>query len=105
MFNRPVRQYRDYIGTPQETMSYDELQSSQNVLSFALKTIQEYLKTRQDKQTLNLITIANCSIMILHGIISMSNSGTLPYMIRDFGKSLKTFIDETMGSILWPPEG
>src|SRR4030065_1667859 len=24
MFNRPIRQYSDYIGTPQEALSYDE---------------------------------------------------------------------------------
>jgi AcrR family transcriptional regulator len=105
MFNRPIRHYLDYIGTPQEAMSYDELQSSQNVLSFALKTIQAYLETRRNKQSLNLTTVANRSIMILHGIITMRNSGTLPYMIRDFEKPLDRFIDEIMESILWPPEG
>ena len=77
MFNRPIKQYSDYIGTPLEEMSSDEFHNSLKVLDFAVKVIRDYLKTRPDlnPDDAKFLTIQNISAM--HGIISLHNSRVL----------------------------
>jgi hypothetical protein len=41
MFNRPVKQHSDYVGTPLEELSSDEFRNSLKVLTFAVKTIRD----------------------------------------------------------------
>ena len=42
MFNRPVKQHSDYVGTPLEKISSDEFHNSLKVLTFAVKAIRDY---------------------------------------------------------------
>ena len=48
MFNRPVRQHSDYIGTPQEALSLDEFGNSLKTFFLTIKVIRDYRETRPD---------------------------------------------------------
>jgi AcrR family transcriptional regulator len=96
MFNRPIRQYSDYIGTPQEELSRDEYRSSMRVLSFAIKVIRDYRETRPDLKPADSKFLAIQSISTLHGIISLHNSRVL-YQIDDNPEiTLKTIVDDAI---------
>jgi AcrR family transcriptional regulator len=96
MFNRPVRQHSDYIGTPQEALSFDEFRSSLKVLFLAVKVTREYRETRPNlnKVETKLLTIQ--IISAIHGIISLHNSGML-FQIADAPDiTFKNVIDSAM---------
>jgi len=96
MFNRPVRQHSDYIGTPQEALSSDEFRSSVKVLFLAVKITREYRETRSNlnKVETKLLTIQ--IISAIHGIISLHNSGML-FQIADAPDiTFKKVIDNAM---------
>jgi len=96
MFNRPIKQYSDYIGTPQEELSYDEYHSSMRALSFAVEVIRDYRETRSDLKPADPKFLAIQCISTLHGIISLHNSGVL-YQIDDNPEiTLKTIIDDAI---------
>jgi AcrR family transcriptional regulator len=96
MFNRPVRQHSDYIGTPQEALSSDEFRSSLKVLFLAVKITREYRETRRNlnKVETKLLTIQ--IISAIHGIISLHNSGMLFQIIDDPDVAFKKVIDNAM---------
>jgi len=99
MFNRPVKQYSDYIGTPLEELSRDEFRNSLKALAFAVKVIRDYIETRPDlnPDDAKLITIQNISA--LHGIISLHNSGFLYQIVDDPEIVLKNIVNNIMRSI------
>jgi AcrR family transcriptional regulator len=99
MFNRPIRQYSDYIGTPQEELAYKEFHSSLKPLSFAVKIIQEYRKTRPNLKPANPKFLAIQSISALHGIISLYNSRVLHQIVDDPELMMKSIIDNVLHSI------
>jgi len=96
MFNRPVRQHTDYIGTPQEALSSDEFRSSLKVLFLAVKITREYRETRPNlnKVETKLLTIQ--IISAIHGIISLHNSGMLSQIIDDPDVAFKKVIDNAI---------
>jgi len=96
MFNRPVRQHSDYIGTPQEALSSDEFRSSLKVLFLAVKITREYRETRPNlnKVETKLLTIQ--IISTIHGIISLHNSGMLFQIIDDPDVAFKKVIDNAI---------
>lgn len=96
MFNRPIRQYSDYIGTPQEALSDDEFRSSLKVFFYAIKIIKEYRETRPDLDPVDPKLLAIQSITALHGIISLHNSGILYQISDDPDITMKTIIDNAM---------
>ena len=96
MFNRPIRQYSDYIGTPQEALSNDEFRSSLKVFFYAIKIIEEYRETRPDLDTVDPKLLALQSISALHGVISMRNSGMLYQISDDLDITMKTIIDNAI---------
>ena len=99
MFNRPIKQYSDYIGTPLEELSTDEFRNSIKALAFANKVIQDYIETRPDlnPDDAQLITIQNISA--LHGIISLHNSGVLHQIVDAPEIVLKNIVNNIMRSI------
>ena len=100
MFNRPIKQYSDYIGTPLEELSSDEFRNSLRALAFAVKVIQDYIETRPDLNPADakLLTIQNISA--LHGIISLHNSGVLHQIVDDPESVLKNIVNTIMRSII-----
>ena len=99
MFNRPIKQYSDYIGTPLEEVSSDEFHSSLQALDFAIGIIRDYLETRPDlnPDDAKFLTIQNISAM--HGIISLHNSRVLDQIVDDPEMVLKTVINNMIRSI------
>jgi AcrR family transcriptional regulator len=99
MFNRPIKQFSDYIGTPLEAVSSDEFHSSLQALDFAVGIIRDYLETRPDMSPddAKYLTIQNISAM--HGIISLHNSRVLDQIVDDPELVLKTVINNMMRSI------
>jgi AcrR family transcriptional regulator len=96
MFNRPIKQYSDYIGTPQEKLSYDEYHSSLRLLKISVKIIREYRETRPDLKPADPKSLAIHCMSALHGIISLHNSGVLKQIVDDPETTMKTIIDNTM---------
>jgi len=96
MFNRPLRQYSDYIGTPQEALSTDEFHSSLRVFFYAIKIINEYRETRPDLAPVDQKLLTIQCISALHGIISLHNSGTLKGISDDEDVVLKAMIDNAI---------
>lgn len=96
MFNRPVRQHSEYIGTPQEEQSNDEFHSSLKVLFLAVQTVKEYRKTRPDLPPVNpeILTLQNFST--LHGIISLHNSGMFAQITDEPDATMKIIIENAM---------
>jgi AcrR family transcriptional regulator len=100
MFNRPIKQYSDYVGTPQEKMSYDEFHSSLRVLRLTVDVIREYRKTRKDLNAADPKALAVQCMSGLHGIISLHNSGVLKQIAKDPEAAFKNVIENTMKGIL-----
>ena len=99
MFNRPIKQFSDYIGTPLEEVSSDEFHSSLKALAFAVKVIQDYIETRPDlnPDDAKFLTIQNISA--LHGIISLYNSRVLYQIVDDPEIVLKNIVNNMVRSI------
>lgn len=93
MFNRNIRQHSDYIGTPQEDMSFDEFQSSLRVLLLAVDIFQEYLKTRKDLKNIDPKLFVIQIISTLHGLISLYNSRIFFQITDDPDADFKEIID------------
>lgn len=94
MFNRPILQNTDYIGTALEDLSQNEYQNSLQGLIFATIVFGEYIETNpalKGRDT-NYLTIKVLSQ--LHGIISLHNSRILPEMIADSETVLSAIIDD-----------
>jgi len=83
MFNRPIKQHSDYIGTPLERISSDEFQNSLKLLTFVVEAIQDYRDTRTDLKHVDPEFLAIQSISALHGVISLHNSGLLYQVVDD----------------------
>jgi AcrR family transcriptional regulator len=102
MFNRPIRQYSDYIGTPQEALAFDEYNNSLKTLAYAVMIFRDYAETRPDLATVDpkLLTIRHLSA--LHGIISLHNSRILFEMDDNPADVLKAVIDDVIETITGP---
>ena len=99
MFNRPIKQYSDYIGTALEEVSSDEFHSSLQALDFVVGIVRDYLKTSPDlnPDDAKFLTIQNISAM--HGIISLHNSRVLDQIVDEPELVLKTVIKNMMRMI------
>jgi len=99
MFNRPIKQYSDYIGTALEEVSSDEFHSSLQALDFVVGIVRDYLKTSPDlnPDDAKFLTIQNISAM--HGIISLHNSRVLDQIVDEPELVLKTVINNMMRMI------
>jgi AcrR family transcriptional regulator len=80
MFNRPIRQYSDYIGTPQEKLSYEEYHNSIKALVFAVTVVRDYVESRPDLAQSDPKFLTIKFLSVLHGVISLHNSGILKEM-------------------------
>lgn len=100
MFNRPIRQYSDYIGTPQEALSFDEFRTSLKAFFLTIKVIREYRETRPDLPFVDPKLLAMQCISALHGIISLHNSGVLYQISDDPETDMKTIIDNAMRAVI-----
>jgi hypothetical protein len=96
MFNRPVRQHSDYIGTPQEALSSDEFRSSLKVLFLAVKITREYRETRTNLKKVETKLLTIQIISAIHGIVSLHNSGMLSQIIDDSDVAFKKVIDNAI---------
>ena len=99
MFNRPVKQHSDYVGTPLEKISDDEFHNSIKVLTFAVKVIKDYRKTKPNLKAVDEELLAIQIISALHGVISLYNSGVLHQVAGDAEMVLKKIVDEIIRSI------
>ncbi|HNY49319.1 MAG TPA: TetR/AcrR family transcriptional regulator [Smithella sp.] len=99
MFNRPVKQHSDYVGTPLEKISDDEFHNSLKVLTFALKVIKDYRKTKPNLKPVDEELLAVQIISALHGVISLHNSGVLYQVAGDTETVLKKIVDDIIRSI------
>ena len=99
MFNRPVKQHSDYVGTPLEKISSDEFHNSIKVLTFAIRVIKDYRETKKDLKPVDQEFLAIQIISSLHGIISLHNSGVLHQVAGDPEIVLKKMVDKTIRSI------
>ena len=99
MFNRPVKQHSDYVGTPLEKISSDEFHNSLKVLTFAVKVIKDYRETKTDLKPVDQEFLAIQIISALHGVISLHNSGVLHQVAGDPEIMLKKIVDKTIRSI------
>ncbi|MHB8137697.1 MAG: TetR/AcrR family transcriptional regulator [Smithellaceae bacterium] len=93
MFNRPVRQHSDYIGTPQEELSFDEFRNSLKAFFLTIKVIRDYLDTRPDVQPVDPKLLAIQCFSLLHGAISLHNSGVLYQISDDPDIAMQTIMD------------
>ena len=99
MFNRPIKQHSDYVGTPLEKISSDEFRNSLKVLTFAVKVIKDYRETKTDLKPVDQEFLAIQIISALHGVISLHNSGVLHQVAGDPEIVLKKIVDKTIRSI------
>jgi len=99
MFNRPVKQHSDYIGTPLEKISSDEFHNSLKVLNFAVKIVKGYRDTRPDLKHVDPEFLAIQSVSALHGVISLHNSGVLYQVADDPELVLKNIVNNIIRSI------
>ena len=96
MFNRPIRQYSDYVGTPQESLSQDEFRNSLQVLFLSLQVIREYRESRPDLEQVDPKLLHTQCFSALHGIISLHNSRVLDQISDDPEADVKMVIENTM---------
>ena len=96
MFNRPVRQHSDYIGTPQEALSLDEFRSSLKVLFLAVKVTREYRETRPNLKKVETKLLTIQIISAIHGIVSLHNSGMLSQIADAPDITFKKVIDNAI---------
>jgi AcrR family transcriptional regulator len=99
MFNRPIKQHSDYVGTPLEKISNDEFHNSIKALTFTVKVIKDYRKTKPDLKSVDEEFLAIQIISALHGVISLHNSGVLHEVAGDTEMILKKIVDEIIRSI------
>lgn len=99
MFNRPIKQHSDYIGTPLEKMSDDEFHNSIKALKFAVKVIKDYRKTKPDLPPVDEEFLAIQIISALHGVISLHNSGVLHQVAGNTDRVLKKIVEDIIRSI------
>ena len=99
MFNRPIRQYSDYIGTPQEKLSYEEYRNSTKALVFAVTVVRDYIESRADLANSDPKFITIKFLSALHGIISLHNSGILFEMDDNPDLVMNAIIESTIRSI------
>ncbi|HOT46581.1 MAG TPA: TetR/AcrR family transcriptional regulator [Spirochaetota bacterium] len=99
MFNRPIRQYSDYIGTPQEKMSYEEYHNSIKALVFAVTVVRDFIETRPELSTSDPKFLTIKFLSALHGIISLNNSGILKEMDDNPDLVMDAIIESTIRSL------
>ena len=99
MFNRPIKQHSDYVGTPLEKISNDEFHNSLKVLTFAVKVIKDYRISKADSRTADEELLAIKIFSTLHGVISLNNSGVLHQVAGDSQRVLKKIVDDIIHSI------
>ena len=99
MFNRPIKQHSDYIGTPLEKISEDEFHNSLKALTFTVKTVKDYRKTKPDLKPVDEELLAIKIISALHGVISLHNSGVLHQVSGNTDLVLKKIVDDIIQSI------
>ena len=93
MFNRPIKQYSDYIGTPLEELSYDEYHSSLRAFSLTVDVIRDYRESRGNLKPADPKSLAIQCLSALHGIISLHNSGVLRQIVDNPKTTIRTIID------------
>lgn len=96
MFNRPIRQYSDYIGTPQEKLSADEYRSSLRVLNLTVEIIAACTSANPKLATADPRSLAVQCFSAIHGVISLRNSGVLKGITDDAPGLIKTYIEKIM---------
>jgi AcrR family transcriptional regulator len=100
MFNRPVLQYSDYVGTPLEEQSSDEFRTSLKVFFLSIKVIREYRESRPELEPVDPRLLAIQSTSALHGIISLHNSGMFYQITDDPEMVLNALIDRAIACVI-----
>jgi AcrR family transcriptional regulator len=93
MFSRPIKQHSDYIGTPLEKISDDEFHNSLKVLTYAVKVIKDYRKSKPELSSTDEEFLAIKIFSTLHGVISLYNSGILRQVATDTDNVLGKTVD------------
>jgi AcrR family transcriptional regulator len=99
MFNRRIRQHSDYVGTPQQALSDDEFRSSLKVRALAETMIREVRAAQGVADAADARFLAIQATSLLHGIISLYNSGVLGEITDDPERTLDKVVENAMGAI------
>ncbi|MBN1532775.1 MAG: TetR/AcrR family transcriptional regulator [Spirochaetes bacterium] len=99
MFNRPIPQHSDYIGTQYEEMSLNEFQHSLRTLVLAYSVVRDFLESRnkaggRDPQYVTIKVMSE-----LHGIISLYNSRILMQVVTNTQQFFDTIIEDTLATL------
>ena len=97
MFTRPTPKYNDYVGTQLETVSAVEYKISMEIAALAVKAAADVLGPDSGEETLIRRVVQAWSLM--HGMISLKNSGVMGY-IADPGAVYQPIMDEFLASLL-----
>ena len=96
MFTRPTPKYNDYVGTPLEKVSAVEYKISMEIAALAVKAAADVLGPDSREETLIRRVVQAWSLM--HGMISLKNSGVMGY-VADPATVYHTIMDEFLASL------
>jgi AcrR family transcriptional regulator len=99
MFNRPIRQYSDYLGTPHEAAASDEYHNSIKLLAYAVTIVSDFAETRPELHSADPKFLTVRVLSALHGIVSLNNSGILFEMDDHPETMLNAVIDSAIRSV------
>lgn len=100
MFTRPTPKYNDYVGTALEKVSAVEYKISMEIAALAVTAAADVLGPDSGEETLIRRVVQAWSLM--HGMISLKNSGVMGY-VADPEAVYQPIMDEFLASLLPSP--
>ena len=97
MFTRPTPKYNDYLGTPFEHLSETEYTLSMEIAAIAGQVAADLTGRPQDDPAVLRRVIQIWSL--LHGMITLHNSGVVDYVTDSTDQIYRTIIDEFLESM------
>ena len=97
MFTLPTPKYNDYVGTPHEKFSEIEYRISMEIAHLALGAVTDILGEEVDKDILQQRMIQVWSL--LHGMVSLNNSGVVNYVVDDPEGVYEQTLDELVNVV------
>lgn len=98
MFTRPTPKYNDYLGTPFQPLSETEYKLSMDIAAIAGEVAADLSGRSTDDPVVLRRVIQIWSL--LHGMITLHNSGVVDYVADSTDRIYQTIIDEFLESIL-----
>ncbi|MFO8112796.1 MAG: TetR/AcrR family transcriptional regulator [Desulfosalsimonadaceae bacterium] len=98
MFNRPTPKHEDYVGTPHEALSAVEYRISMEIAEMAIDTAASLFNDTADSEAVQRRVVEIWSLM--HGMITLSHSRVVQYVINPAERVYETIIDEYVKKLL-----